>query len=353
MLAAVVPSLNGKWEVKEVSTPKPGANQVLIKMHASGICYTDVHATKGVLGVKFPYTIGHEPAGEIVALGEDVTTRKIGDRVGVPWLQSTCGRCEWCQRGKPSFCPNHIATGINIGGGHAEYMVAYADATQLIPNGVTYDQAAPIFCAGYTVYSGLRLADPKPHERIAVVGIGALGHLGIQYSNAAGFETIAVTHSKDKEELVYKLGADSVVSDGEGLLKQKGQHGDSSPNGGGADVILATSNSYKATADAIKGLRPDGRVILMGVSPSESLTVPPEILFKRIRIIGSTQNDREHLYEALDYVAKGKVKVMTEISPLEEISNAYDKVANGNVRFKAVVSPTKFAQLFLQKIPCL
>jgi alcohol dehydrogenase len=341
MLAAVVPSVNGKWEVKEVTTPRPGVNQVLIKMHASGICYTDVHATHGALGVKFPYTIGHEPAGEIVELGEGVTTRQVGDRVGVPWFQSTCGRCEWCQRGKSLFCPNHIATGINIAGGHAEYMVAYADATQLIPNGLSYDQAAPIFCAGYTVYSGLRLADPEPHERIAVVGIGALGHLGIQYSKAAGFETIAVTHSKDKEELAYKLGADSVVTNGDALLKEKGQHDASSSDGGGADVILATSNSYKATADAIKGLRPDGRVILMGVSPTESLTVPPEILFKRIRILGSTQNDREHLYEALDYVAKGKVKVMTEISPLEEISNAYDKVANGNVRFKAVVKPTK------------
>jgi alcohol dehydrogenase len=296
MLAAVVPSVNTKWEVKEVSTPKPGANQVLIKIHASGICYTDVHATKGALGVKFPYTIGHEPAGEIVALGEGVTTRKVGDRVGVPWLQSTCGRCEWCQRGKSLFCPNLIATGINIAGGHAEYMVAYADATQLIPNGLSYDQAAPIFCAGYTVYSGLRLADPKSHERIAVVGIGALGHLGIQYSKAAGFETIAVTHSKD---------------------------------------------SYKATADAIKGIRPDGRVILMGVSSTESLTVSPEILFKRARIIGSTQNNREHLYEALDYVAKGKVKVMTETFPLEEISNAYDNVADGNIRFKAVIKPTK------------
>jgi alcohol dehydrogenase len=336
MLAAVVPSINGKWEVKEVPTPQVNTNQVLLKIHASGICYTDVHITKGGLGVKFPHTIGHEPAGEIVDLGEGVTTRKVGDMVGVPWLQSTCGRCEWCQRGKLFFCPNHIGTGINIAGGHAEYMVAYADATQLIPNGLSYDQAAPIFCAGYTVYSGLRLADPKPHERIAVVGIGALGHLGIQYSRAAGFETIAVTHSKDKEELAYKLGADSVVSDGEGLLKE-GQH----DGAGGADVILATSNSYKATADSIKGLRPDGRVVLMGVSTTEPLTISPEILFKRARIIGSTQNDREHLYEALDYVAKGKVRVMTEMFPLEEISNAYDKVANGNVRFKAVIEPIR------------
>src|SRR5215217_44189 len=243
------------------------------------------------LGVKFPHTIGHEPAGEIVALGEGVTTRKVGDKVGVPWLQSSCGRCEWCQRGKLFFCSNSIGTGINIAGSHAEYMVAYADATQLIPNGLSYDQAAPIFCAGYTVYSGLRLADPKPHERVAVVGIGALGHLGIQYSKAAGFETIAVTHSKDKEELAYKLGSNSVVSDGERVLKQKGQQGDSSSEGGGADVILATSNSYKATADAIKSLRPDGRVILMGVSSTEPFTISPEILFNHTRIIGSTQND--------------------------------------------------------------
>ena len=231
------------------------------------------------------------------------------------------------------FCPNQIGTGINIAGSHAEYMVAYAAASQLLPDGLSYEQAAPIFCAGYTAYSGLRLADPKPHERVAVVGIGGLGHLGIQYSKAAGFETIAVTHSKDKEELAYKLGADSVVADGEGLLEQGGY--------GGADVILATSNSYKATADSIKGLRPDGRFILMGVSTTEALTLSPEILFKRARILGSTQNDREHLYEALDYAAKGRVRVMTEIFPLEEISNAYEKVANGNVRFKAVIEPNR------------
>jgi D-arabinose 1-dehydrogenase-like Zn-dependent alcohol dehydrogenase len=139
-----------------------------------------------------------------VELGEGVTTRKVGDRIGNPWLQSTCGRCEWCQRGKSFFCPNHIATGINIAGGHAEYMVAYADATQLILDEVSYDQATPIFCAGYTIYSGLRLANPKPHECIAVVGIGALGHLGIQYSKAAGFETIAVTNrTSDSKSAAY------------------------------------------------------------------------------------------------------------------------------------------------------
>ena len=185
--------------VREFSTPKPGANPVLIKMHASGICYTDVHATKGALGVKFPYTIGREPAGEIVALGEGVTN--LSRQQSRSPLDAIRGRCEWCQRGKSFFCPNHVATGINIAGGHAEYMVGYADATRLIPNGLSLvDRAAPVFCAGYTVYSGLRVADPKPHERIAVVGIGALGHLAIRYTKLAGFETIAVTHSIDKEE---------------------------------------------------------------------------------------------------------------------------------------------------------
>ena len=329
MKAAVVPKIGGKWEVKEVPTPHPATNQVLIKMHASGLCYTDVHITEGHVPTgAFPRTIGHEPAGEIVEVGEGVTSRKIGDRVGVPWFQASCGRCEWCLRGKPMFCAQMIGTGIGIQGSHAEYMVAYADATMLLPDGLTYEQAAPVFCAGYTVWSGLRWANPKPHERIAVVGIGGLGHLALQYSKAAGFETIAITHSKDKEELAHKLGANVVVSDGQGLR-----------GAGGADVILATSNSYKAAADTLRGLRPDGRLMFIGGS-DEPFTIPSpgELLFNRHRIIGSSQNGREYLYEALDYVAKGKVKVMAETFPLDDIADAYEKVANGNVRFRAVIN---------------
>jgi alcohol dehydrogenase len=329
MKAAVVPKIGGKWEVKEVPTPHPATNQVLIKMHASGLCYTDVHITEGhVPAGAFPRTIGHEPAGEIVEVGEGVTSRKIGDRVGVPWFQASCGRCEWCLRGKPMFCAQMIGTSIGIQGSHAEYMVAYADATLLLPDGLTYEQAAPVFCAGYTVWSGLRWANPKPHERIAVVGIGGLGHLALQYSKAAGFETIAITHSKDKEELAHKLGADIVVSDGQGLREA-----------GGADIILATSNSYKGAADTLRALRPDGRLMFIGGS-DEPFTIPSpgEFLANRHQIIGSSQNGREYLYEALDYVAKGKVKVMAETFPLDDIADAYEKVANGNVRFRAVIN---------------
>jgi alcohol dehydrogenase len=206
-------------------------------------------------------------------------------------------------------------------------MVAYADATMPIPGGLADEQAAPVFCAGYTVWSGIRWANPNPHERIAVVGIGGLGHLALQYSKAAGFETIAITHSKDKVELAHKLGAEVVVSDGQGLREA-----------GGADIILATSNSYKAASDTLRGLRPDGRLMFIGAS-DEPFTIPSpgELWLNRLQIIGSNQNGREYLYEALDYVAKGKVKVMAETFHLDDVADAYEKVANGNVRFRAVI----------------
>ena len=327
MKAAVVPRVSGQWQVKEWPTPKAGSNQVVIKIGASGLCYTDVHITLGHIPTQFPRVLGHEPVGEIVEVGPGVDSRKIGDRVGVGWVQRGCGRCEWCLRGKKELCPNAVSTGIGLQGSHAEYMLAYADATMLIPSGLSYEQAAPIFCAGYTVWSGLRLADPKPHERVAVVGIGGLGHLALQYAKAAGFETVAITRSKDKDKMIRQLGADDVVEDGKQLAAR-----------GGVDVLLATSNSWSTTADAMQGMRPDGRVILMGVG-HEPLNYSPELMFKRVRLIGSTQNGMEYLYEALDYAAKGKVKVMAEVYKLDDIAQAYERVAGGQVRFRAVITP--------------
>lgn len=328
MKAAVVPAAKAKWEVKEVPDPKPGANQVLIKIRASGVCYTDVHQTEGHLPGGFPRILGHEPVGEIVEVGPGVTSRRVGDRVGVPWIQTTCGRCEWCLRGKPMFCAEMIGTAMQQPGGHAEFMVSYAEATMLIPDALSFEQAAPIFCAGYTVWSGLRWADPKPHERIAVVGIGGLGHLAVQYAKAAGFFTIAVSHSPDKDKLIKELGADEIVRDGEGLAKI-----------GGADVVLGTSNSVDAMAGSLQGLRPDGRLVSMGFEAKPLQVSPVDLIMKRIRILGSQQNDRTYLYEALDYVAKGKVKVMAETFRLNQAAQAYEKVADGKVRFRAVLVP--------------
>lgn len=327
MKAAVVPAVGGSWRVEDVPTPKPGPNQVLMRIRASGLCYTDVHLTNGAMPVEFPRTLGHEPVGEIVEVGEGVRTRRAGDRVGVPWVQAACGRCEWCLRGKPAFCPDQIGTGVQTQGSHAEYMLAYADATMLLPDGLSYEQAAPIFCAGYTVWSGLRLADPKPHERVAVMGIGGLGHLAIQYAKAAGFETIAISHSADKERLARELGADEVVRGGSGLLEA-----------GGADVLLHTSNSYAGLGEVVEGMRPDGRLVLMGLSDDPLVLPPMAMILKRLRVLGSQQNGAEYLYEALDLVAGGKVKVLAETYPLGEIGRAYERVAAGEVRFRAVIT---------------
>jgi alcohol dehydrogenase len=247
--------------------------------------------------------------------------------VGTAWVQETCGRCEWCQRGKRMFCPYQKSTGVNLQGGHAEYMPMYADATYLIPEKVSYEQAAPIFCAGYTVYSGLRWADPKPHERVAVLGIGGLGHLAVQYAKAAGFETIAISHSPDKDKLIRELGADEIVRDGKSLAAA-----------GGADIILSTSNSTKSMVDSIQGLRPDGRLVAMGADIEPLSVSLMDLLFKRLRIIGSQQNGPEYLYEALDFVAQGKVKTIVETYPLADAAKAYQRVVDGKARFRAVLT---------------
>lgn len=327
MQAAVVPAKAGSWRIRDVPQPQPGPGQVLVKVHASGICYTDVHQTLGHLPGHFPRILGHEAVGEIVALAPDVTTRRVGDRVGSAWIQSTCGCCEWCQRGRRMFCPYMKGTGAEVQGGHAEYMTMNADTTYLIPGNVSYEQAAPIFCAGYTVYSGLRWARPQPHERVAVLGIGGLGHLAVQYAKAAGFETIAVSHSPDKDKLIRELGADEIVRDGKSLAAA-----------GGVDVILSTSNSTKAMNDSIQGLRPDGRLVTMGAD-AEPLSISlTDLIAKRIQVIGSQQNGPEYLYEALDYVAKGKVKSIIETYPLTEAPAVYKRVAKGKARFRAILT---------------
>ncbi len=327
MKAAVVAGANEKWTIKEIETPQPQANQVLIKIHASGLCYTDVHQTHGGLPGPFPRVLGHEPVGEIVAVGPGVTSRKIGDRVGVPWVQTSCGRCEWCQRGKINFCQSQLGTSVELNGGHAEFMVAYADATMLIPDVLSYEQAAPIFCAGYTVWSGLRWAQPQPGETVAVVGIGGLGHLAVQYAKAAGFTTIAISRSADKAEMIKKeLGADLVVKDGAALAAA-----------GGADVVLGTGNSTDSMADCVQGMRPDGRLVVMGFDAKPLCISAGDFIMRRIKVIGSQQNNREYLFEALNMVASGKVKVFTESFAFQDIQEAYSRVEKGTVRFRAVL----------------
>ncbi len=319
MRAVVVTDPAQPWSIQEVPAPEPGPGQVLVRVAASGVCRNDLGQPAG--------TPGHEIAGEVVRLGAGVQTRQAGDRVGVMLWQSSCGRCEWCRRGRSLDCIDLIGTSIHRPGGHAEYLLADAAATVLLPDELSFEQAAPLMCAGYTAYSGLRTAAPRPGERVAVVGVGGIGHLAIQYAKAAGFHTVAVSQSPQKEAAARRLGADEFVNDGTGLARL-----------GGADVVLATSSDVQAHADAAAALRPEGRLVVMGLG-AEPLTLnTSDLIVKRLQVLGSQHNHPEHLYEALTLGAAGQVEVATETYRLDEAATAQQRLRDGAVRFRAVLT---------------
>lgn len=334
MKAVVVPEAKAVWELQERPRPEPGPNQVLVRIRACGICGTDLWMAHGTLQYRpFPLVLGHEGVGEVVALGEGVTERKIGDRVGLPMVQKECGHCSYCQeRHVNSFvlaanCAEPTLTGVNVDGTHAEYAVANVNGTVLLPDGISFEAAAPTMCAGYTVWAALRRADPKPGARVAIVGIGGLGHLAIQYAKAAGYHVIAVTRTADKAGLARQLGSDEVVADGAALKAC-----------GGADVIMHTSSSHAPAADAMIGLKPWGKLVMNGIATDEMTLQALPFVSNSQQIIGSAHNGLEYLVEALDLVARGAVKPMIEIYPKEKIGDAYRRAASGAARFKVVVT---------------
>lgn len=336
MKAVVIPEAGGAWGLREVPTPAPGPGEVLVRVRASGVCWNDVLAGKGIL--PFPSTDpaipGHEPVGEVVEVGSGVTSRSAGDIVGTTWIRGTCGTCDYCALGAPLsaraafLCAAPVSTGFTVQGGQAEYLVARAEETVLVPDGVTPEQAVPVLCAGYTALSALRAAQAGPHERVAVLGIGALGHLALQYSRAAGHDTVAITSSPDKRDLATSLGADTVVADGAGLLAA-----------GGADVVLVTGRSYAAAAEAMTGLRPGGRLVLAGIDTAGTFTLPPGLPFFGLgqQIVGATHGGTPILQEALAQVASGAVRPLVETFEADRIAEAVAKVEKGEVRFRAVV----------------
>jgi alcohol dehydrogenase/propanol-preferring alcohol dehydrogenase len=337
--AAVIPAVNAAWELREIPMPEPGPGEVLIRVYACGVCFNDVLATMGAIPfpASDPAVTGHEPVGEVVAVGPGVTSRRNGDRVGATWVRSGCGRCDYCLLGLPVTgqtamnCPGAVTTGFSAPGGHAEYLVARADDTVLIPHGLSDELAAPVLCAGYTAWSALRAADPQPHERVAVLGIGGLGHLAVQFAHACGFETIAITRTPGKYQTARELGADIVLANGEKLRKA-----------GGADVILVTAPSHAAASDALQGLRINGRMVLAGIDGAEPFVIPPALQYPFFaqgqRILGATHGGPSYLREALDLVASGKVTPRVEVFPAERAAEAVDKVARGEVRFRAVIT---------------
>ena len=334
MKAVVVAEPDAEWRLEDRDRPEVGPDEVLVRIHACAICGTDLWLAQNKLSFRpFPLVLGHEGVGEVVAVGQAVTKRKVGERVGVFMMQKACGVCSFChEEHTNSFvtaanCDDPTLTGVNVDGAHAEYVAVDVGGTVLLPDAVSYELAAPTLCAGYTVWAALRRADPKPGARIAVVGIGGLGHLAIQYAKAAGHHVTAVTSNPSKREIASELGADIVVTDGQGLK-----------DAGGADVLMHTSSNHAAVVDALTGLRPWGKLVMNGIAFDDMALPALALVSNSHQIVGSAHNGIEYLVEALDFVASGAVRPWVEVFPSERVQAAYDRVVSGDVRFKAVVT---------------
>ncbi len=316
--------------VRELPDPKPGPGQVRIRMRATGVCGTDVHVWHGELPVPLPMVLGHEPAGVVDLAGPGVESVKAGDRVGVSWFQGGCDRCVYCQKKEYKFCAAPKSW-ITNGGGYAEYMIAEADGCTLLPEGLDWESAAPLFCGGFSAMSAYRSARPQGGDRIAIVGMGGLGHLALQVAKAFGHEVVIVTNSADKAGDALKLGADEV-------LVVKGHAGKELQAIGGADVVLSFSPSMKQNSELMEGLRAGGRLVTTAVSGEPIQADPVQMLFKQTSIIGSAHNNRADLIDVLQLAAAGRVKPQLEIYKLDEINRVLTRLVDGKVRHRAVVS---------------
>jgi propanol-preferring alcohol dehydrogenase len=311
----------------EVNIPEIGPSEVLVRVHACGVCGSDLHLVNGEFGdyAKVPVIPGHELAGVVERVGTAVTHLKVGDRVGVGWVQNTCSVCRYCLRGETVLCVEQKTTGINVNGGYSEYVKVGA-------RDVKIPDAAPLMCAGVTVFTPFRLTGFRPRDRVAVIGLGGLGHLAVQFAHALGAETIAVDRKTDKLELARRLGADelynSSTDDWAAKLKAAG----------GAKLILVTANSSKLMRQALDALAPDGTVVILAVT-SEPLQLPPPgtLIPTRKRIMGSQTGSARDVEDMLEVAAYHGIKPMIETYGLDKAQAALDSVKAGKPRFRAVL----------------
>jgi D-arabinose 1-dehydrogenase-like Zn-dependent alcohol dehydrogenase len=350
MRSVQVSKPNGAFEVVEKNTlPEPNEGQVRIKVQACGICHGDSITKQGLFpGIQYPRIPGHEIAGIIDEVGKNATNWKRGQRVAVGWHGGHCGHCESCRRGDFLMCKYAQVPGISYDGGYSDYLTAPTVALVEIPKELSYTDAAPLMCAGVTTYNALRNSGARVGDVVAILGIGGLGHLGIQFASKMGFNTIAIGRGKDKEEMARKLGAihyiDSQSQNAAEELVKFASDGKTVGEGGegkvleGAKVILATVPNGKAMSAVLGGLSINGKLIVIGAS-DEMIQVPPNLFISgRRSIMGWASGTSIDSQDTLSFSVLSGVRSMNEVFPLERASEAYESMMSGKVRFRAVLT---------------
>ncbi len=334
MKAAQVAAPGAPLEIVERDIPEPGRGHVRIRIEACGICHSDALIKDGAFpGLRYPAVPGHEVAGVVDAVGPDVVLWQPGQRVGVGWFGGHCGRCPPCRRGDFILCVNLEVPGIAYDGGYAEYMVAPAAALALIPDDLSSEEAAPLLCAGITTFNALRNSGARPGDLVAVLGVGGLGHLGVQFAAKSGYDTVAVGRGKDKEELALKLGArryiDSAAVDAAAELQRLG----------GARVILATAPNSKAITALIDGLGADGKLLVVGVSNDPIEVTPLQLIGARRSVQGWPSGTAADSEATLRFSVQTGVRPMIETMPLARAAEGYERMITGKARFRVVLVP--------------
>jgi len=333
MTVAQVPKAGADFEIVEREIPKPGAGHVRIKVQACGVCHSDVFVKEGLWpGIQYPRVPGHEVTGIIDELGAGVSEWKQGQRVGVGWHGGQDNTCVECRRGHFLYCHNPKVAGISYDGGYQQYMVAPVEALAAIPDTLSAAEAAPLLCAGVTTFNGLRHSGALPGSLVAVQGLGGLGHLGIQFGNKFGYKVAAIGRGSENAALAKKLGAsvyiDSKSTNAAEALQKLG----------GADAILATAPNSKAMSELIDGLGPNGKLIVVGISPDPIEVTPLQLISGERAIQGSAVGTPTDSEDTLRFAELTGVRPMIETYPLEKAAEAYARMMSGNAQFRVVLT---------------
>jgi propanol-preferring alcohol dehydrogenase len=334
MKAAVVEKFGEPLQIREVPIPDPKSGEVLVEVAASGVCHTDLHAADGDWPIKptLPFIPGHEGAGFVARVGAGVKHLKEGDRVGIAWLHSACGHCGFCLTGWETLCKGQDMSGYTVNGSFAEFALGQADYVGLIPNNLSFIDAAPILCAGVTTYKGLKQTDTRPGDWVVISGIGGLGHVAVQYAKAMGLHVAAIDIGPEKIQLARKLGAeiavDAKLEDPVAVIQKEI---------GGAHGVLVTAVSLPAFKQALGMLRRGGTCVLNGLPPGEFPVSIFDLVLNGQTVRGSIVGTRQDLQEALQFASEGKVKATIEKQALGSINGIFDRLKKGKVNGRIVL----------------